>query len=252
MRAALLIAGKDLRQRLRDRSALLVAIVVPLVLASIFGLIFHDVIGGKRDLQVRARRPGPRPGGAGVRAAGAPPARAQRPDRACGASRAWPPAATRPTAARSRRRSCCRPGFTAAIARAPRDDCACSATSTRRSARRSRESIAQSYAGRSRHARDRGRALHGRRASQRAARWPARDAPITLADVSTRSRQLDAGTFYAAGMAVFFLFFTVQFGISSILDERRDGTLARMLVGADPAQRRAGRQAADEPRRSAW
>ena len=43
MRAALLIAGKDLRQRLRDRSALLVAIVVPLVLASIFGLIFHDV-----------------------------------------------------------------------------------------------------------------------------------------------------------------------------------------------------------------
>ena len=31
-------------------------------------------------------------------------------------------------------------------------------------------------------------------------------------------------------MAVFFLFFTVQFGISSILEERRDGTLARMLV----------------------
>ena len=38
MRAALLILAKDLRQRLRDRSALLVAIVVPLVLASIFGL----------------------------------------------------------------------------------------------------------------------------------------------------------------------------------------------------------------------
>src|SRR6266542_1191096 len=46
MRAALLIAGKDIRQRLRDRSALLVAIVVPLVLASIFGLIFHDVTEG--------------------------------------------------------------------------------------------------------------------------------------------------------------------------------------------------------------
>ena len=52
-----------------------------------------------------------------------------------------------------------------------------------------------------------------------------------LADISTESgRQLDVGTFYAAGMAVFFLFFTVQFGVSSILDERRDGTLARMLV----------------------
>src|ERR1019366_7640705 len=47
MRAPLIIAGKDLRQRLRDRSALLVAIVVPLVLASIFGLIFHNAIGGR-------------------------------------------------------------------------------------------------------------------------------------------------------------------------------------------------------------
>jgi ABC-2 type transport system permease protein len=47
MRTAVVILGKDLRQRLRDRSALLVAIVVPLVLASIFGLIFHDAIGGR-------------------------------------------------------------------------------------------------------------------------------------------------------------------------------------------------------------
>ena len=47
MRPALVILGKDLRQRLRDRSALLVAIVVPLVLASIFGLIFHNAIGGR-------------------------------------------------------------------------------------------------------------------------------------------------------------------------------------------------------------
>ena len=37
MRTALLIAGKDLRQRLRDRSAFLVAFVVPFVLAAIFG-----------------------------------------------------------------------------------------------------------------------------------------------------------------------------------------------------------------------
>ena len=46
MRTALLIAGKDLRQRMRDRSALLVAFVLPLVLASIFGLILHDVGSG--------------------------------------------------------------------------------------------------------------------------------------------------------------------------------------------------------------
>ena len=38
-------------------------------------------------------------------------------------------------------------------------------------------------------------------------------------------------------MAVFFLFFAVQFGITSILEERRDGTLARML--AAPISRRS-------------
>ena len=47
MRTALLIAGKDLRQRMRDRSALLVAFVLPLALASIFGLILHDVGSGR-------------------------------------------------------------------------------------------------------------------------------------------------------------------------------------------------------------
>jgi ABC-2 type transport system permease protein len=47
MRTALLIAGKDLSQRLRDRSALLIAFVVPFVLASIFGLTLHDVDTGQ-------------------------------------------------------------------------------------------------------------------------------------------------------------------------------------------------------------
>ena len=37
-------------------------------------------------------------------------------------------------------------------------------------------------------------------------------------------------SFYAAGMAVFFLFFTVQFGVTSLLEERNDGTLARLLA----------------------
>ena len=46
MRAALVIVAKDLRQHLRDRSALLIAIVVPLALASIFGLTLRDVTSG--------------------------------------------------------------------------------------------------------------------------------------------------------------------------------------------------------------
>jgi len=43
-------------------------------------------------------------------------------------------------------------------------------------------------------------------------------------------RELDATTYYAAGMSVFFLFFTVQFGVTSLLDERRAGTFARILA----------------------
>jgi ABC-2 type transport system permease protein len=31
-------------------------------------------------------------------------------------------------------------------------------------------------------------------------------------------------------MAVFFLFFTVQFGVASLLDERKDGTLSRLVA----------------------
>jgi ABC-2 type transport system permease protein len=40
LRTALLVAGKDLRQRLRDRSALVIAFIAPFVLASIIGLAF--------------------------------------------------------------------------------------------------------------------------------------------------------------------------------------------------------------------
>lgn len=49
-----------------------------------------------------------------------------------------------------------------------------------------------------------------------------------LTDVTAATRQLDATTFFAAGMAVFFLFFTVQFGVLGLLEEEREGTLARL------------------------
>jgi ABC-2 type transport system permease protein len=49
-----------------------------------------------------------------------------------------------------------------------------------------------------------------------------------LQDVAVATRQLDATTYFAAGMAVFFLFFTVQFGVLGLLEEERDGTLTRL------------------------
>lgn len=49
-----------------------------------------------------------------------------------------------------------------------------------------------------------------------------------LQDVSTATRQMDATTYFSAGMAVFFLFFTVQFGVLGLLEEERSGTMARL------------------------
>ena len=45
MHAAWLICAKDLKARLRDRSALLIGVVVPLALAFIFNVIFSGVSG---------------------------------------------------------------------------------------------------------------------------------------------------------------------------------------------------------------
>jgi ABC-2 type transport system permease protein len=53
---------------------------------------------------------------------------------------------------------------------------------------------------------------------------------FTFTDMSAETRQLDANTFFAAGMAVFFLFFTVQFGVIGLLEEEQEGTLPRLLA----------------------
>ncbi|MFN8232626.1 MAG: ABC transporter permease [Actinomycetota bacterium] len=48
-----------------------------------------------------------------------------------------------------------------------------------------------------------------------------------------RRRAIEAAsqsTFFAIGMAVFFLFFAVEFGVRGLLEEREGGTLSRLLV----------------------
>ncbi|MEW6059111.1 MAG: ABC transporter permease [Actinomycetota bacterium] len=55
--------------------------------------------------------------------------------------------------------------------------------------------------------------------------------PTALLDQNTAENRLfSSTTFYAVGMAVLFVFFTVQFGVRSLLAERETGTLARLLV----------------------
>ena len=55
-----------------------------------------------------------------------------------------------------------------------------------------------------------------------------------LTDVSAATRQLDGTTYFAAGMAIFFLFFTVQYGVLGLLEEEREGTMARLLAAPIP------------------
>lgn len=58
--------------------------------------------------------------------------------------------------------------------------------------------------------------------------------PIGVRQGAADTGELDASTFFAAGMAVFFLYFTAQYGVLSLLGERREGTLARLLAAPIP------------------
>jgi linearmycin/streptolysin S transport system permease protein len=48
--------------------------------------------------------------------------------------------------------------------------------------------------------------------------------------VDVANQVASQSTFFAIGMAVFFLFFAVEFGVRGLLEEREEGTLARLLV----------------------
>jgi ABC-2 type transport system permease protein len=55
-------------------------------------------------------------------------------------------------------------------------------------------------------------------------------AVIEVATVDAGSRVLDGKTYLAVGMAAFFLFFTVQSSVMNVLEERQEGTLQRLLA----------------------
>lgn len=53
---------------------------------------------------------------------------------------------------------------------------------------------------------------------------------LRIGAVPAATRQLDASTYFVAGLSVFFLFFIAGLAVTSMLDERREGTLARLLA----------------------
>jgi ABC-2 type transport system permease protein len=239
MRATLLICGKDLRARLRDRSALLIGIVVPLALAFIFNAIFGGITGNSGAIAL------------GVVNADRGAASARFVSGVLGAvGRSGLITIHRePTVARARALAAngtldaviiIPAGFSARVA-APR--AAAMQVIGNAGAPISAEiarSIAESYTADLNRVRlsvatvlaAGGGPAAGSpgRIQALAARAAAAAAPVSVADVSAGSKQLDQKSFFAAGMAVFFLFFTVQFGVTSLLEERNDGTMARLLA----------------------
>jgi ABC-2 type transport system permease protein len=56
------------------------------------------------------------------------------------------------------------------------------------------------------------------------------DPLVTVTDLVAPGRQLDTISYLAAGMAAFFVFFTVQWGVTGMLEEKQLGTAPRLLA----------------------
>lgn len=58
--------------------------------------------------------------------------------------------------------------------------------------------------------------------------------PVRVTDLAAGRRQLDRTTYLVAGIGVLFLFIVVRAGVTDLLDERREGTLTRLLAAPIP------------------
>jgi ABC-2 type transport system permease protein len=236
VRTIVLIAAKDLRQRLRDRSALLVAVVAPLGLA----FIFSSLLAGTTEFHVSYTV---------ANLDGGELARVLRQDVIGSLADAGVADVTDVTSEQAARDAVeagdvdaafiIPAGFTAAIQASEPVTLevigARSATLAteigRALARRFGDGVVsvqlavatvEDLTGAALGPQDVGRVI-----GESSAATP----PVALVDVTTDLRQLTMGTYFSASMAILFLFFSAQVGIVSLFEERRQGTLARILAG---------------------
>ena len=240
MRTVIVIAAKDLKQRMRDRSALLIAIVVPLALAFIFSQTLSGVSGdsntfdyavvdldqGEISQSFSQQLLGHLESDGVIELARVETLEEGRELAADGDVQATFVVPT---------------GFSQAVAANQPAEIQVIGNVDEQIATTVAQSIAQSFV-------NQVRAVQVSVATaamslsdadlqvlaQRAAAFPD---PVVVEDVSASRKELDTETFFAAGVAVFFLFFTVQFGVSGILEEKKQGTMSRLL--AAPVSRAA-------------
>jgi ABC-2 type transport system permease protein len=230
VRATLLIAAKDLRLRIRDRSALLVGVVVPFVLALVFSLILGDADQGPIDLRYAVADEDGSEVTAGFTAALDDLARRGiltiQPVSDAEAGRVLLESGTVGAV------FVLPAGFGGAVEAGAPADIQVLADAERPTTAAIARSIAGTFATNLEGIRLAAltAAQVGADVEQVVARIRTEPPPVELTGVDASDRQLDLTTFFVAGMAVFFLFFTVQFGVTSLLEERREGTMARLLA----------------------
>jgi ABC-2 type transport system permease protein len=228
MRSVLLIVGKDLRERLRDRSLLLFAVVVPLVLAFVYNL----VLGKASD---------PDPFRYAVVDLDGGPVAAAFTDHVLGALVEDDVVTIRRVATAEAARVLARDGDVDAAFVLPAGFSAGVRSETpigvdvignvdAPTGTQVATAIANAYAGELNAARIAVAAAATSDPEAVARAVSARPAPLTVGGAPATMKVLDSATYMAAAMAILFLFFSVQSGLSSLIDERRAGTLPRLLA----------------------
>jgi ABC-2 type transport system permease protein len=233
-RPAALIARKDLLRRIRDRTAILTAVILPFVLAYIFSLTLAgvdeggfeatfavaDADGG--DLATALTQTFDAIGSVAIEGA---------PDASTAEQRAEDGDADAAIAIPEGFSDAVRAGRGSVItvrtsARAPIAGIVAGSVVRSFAARLNAVSVAVAAATAADTAAD--PAALAERARQLA---PATE----VVEATAEDRLSSSATFFAIGMAVFFLFFAVEFGVRGLLEEREDGTLARLLVAPIPS-----------------
>ena len=237
MRTAWLICLKDLRARIRDRSAPLVGIVVPLGLAFIFNLVFSGAASGSSAMSFGVVD---QDGGAaavvfvrdvlGEVAKGGAITVHPEADEALARSLV--------TDGTLKAAFIIPLGFSAAVQSNQKATVEVLGNASAPISTEVARSIAEAYAGQLNRVRlsvatvvAGTPGVGGPESIQAlAARATQAGDPVAIHDVSSATKELNAKSFYAAGMAVFFVFFTVGFGVTGLLEERANGTLARLVA----------------------
>ena len=238
LRTTLLVAGKDLRQRLRDRSALVIAFVAPLVLASIIGLAFggHDAFRATYAVADADRGP--------VAAGFTDGVLASPGLRDLVTVREVDPGEARALVDRGEVDAAflLPAGLTASVQQGRPATVTVVEAGDNPIAGQVARSLAEAYAA---ELTATGLAVttaldaagppateaEARRLGERAA---AGRLPVRLAEGQVGGRTIEAANYFGPSMAIFFLFFTVSFGARSVLAERQQGTMRRLLATAAP------------------